>query len=125
MIATPRGQNPTGTAVDAGRGRALCAVFARHRRVLVIEDDYVARVAGAEYVPIHDADGRWVVVRSLSKVLGPDLRIALVAGDPLTISRVEGRQRLGPGWSTRRRLFTSCRPRPSSAAGRRALSTAT
>jgi hypothetical protein len=69
-----------------------------HPDVLVIEDDYVARVAGAPYVPIHRADGRWAVVRSQSKVLGPDLRIAIAAGDPLTISRIEGRQRLGPGW---------------------------
>ena len=55
-------------------------------------------MAGAPYVPVHRADGRWAVVRSLSKVLGPDLRIAVVAGDPLTVSRIEGRQRLGPGW---------------------------
>ena len=98
VIATPRGQNPTGAAVDAERGRELRSVVSNHPEVLVIEDDYVARVAGAPYVPLHSAGGRWAVVRSMSKVLGPDLRIALVAGDELTISRVEGRQRLGPGW---------------------------
>jgi DNA-binding transcriptional MocR family regulator len=73
-------------------------VLASHPDVLVLEDDYVARVADAPYVPVHEADGRWAVVRSLSKVLGPDLRLALVAGDPLTISRIEGRQHLSPGW---------------------------
>jgi DNA-binding transcriptional MocR family regulator len=98
VIATPRGQNPTGAALDDARGQALRGVFARHPDVLAIEDDYVARVAGAPYVPLHSPGGRWVVVRSLSKVVGPDLRLAVVAGDPLTISRIEGRQRLGPGW---------------------------
>jgi DNA-binding transcriptional MocR family regulator len=98
VIATPRGQNPTGAAVDPARGDALRSVLARYPDVLVIEDDYVARVAGAPYVPVHRPGGRWAVVRSQSKVLGPDLRIAIVAGDPLTISRIEGRQRLGPGW---------------------------
>ena len=58
----------------------------------------MAGVAGAPYVPVHRAEGRWAVVRSMSKVLGPDLRLAVVAGDPLTVSRIEGRQRLGPGW---------------------------
>ena len=98
VIATPRGQNPTGASVDPARGRALRAVLASHPEVLVIEDDYVARVADAPYVPVHPAQGRWAVVRSLSKVLGPDLRLALVAGDPLTTTRIEGRQHLSPGW---------------------------
>jgi DNA-binding transcriptional MocR family regulator len=98
VIATPRGQNPTGAAADPTRGRALQTVLAAHPGVLAIEDDYVASIAGAPYVPIHDPNGRWIVVRSQSKVLGPDLRIAIAAGDPLTVARIEGRQRLGPGW---------------------------
>jgi DNA-binding transcriptional MocR family regulator len=98
VIVTPRGQNPTGAAVDPARGRALRDVLAAHSEVLVVEDDYAGRLAGAPYVAVHRPDGRWAVVRSLSKVLGPDLRVALVAGDSLTISRIEGRQRLGPGW---------------------------
>jgi len=98
IVTTPRGQNPTGAAVDSARGEALRDVISRYSSVLVIEDDYLARVAGAPYVPVHVPGGRWVVVRSLSKVVGPDLRVAVAAGDPLTISRIEGRQHLGPGW---------------------------
>jgi DNA-binding transcriptional MocR family regulator len=98
MIVTPRGQNPTGAAVDEARARDLRDVLARHPEAIVVEDDYVAAVAGAPYVSLHDASPRWVVIRSLSKVLGPDLRIALVAGDEQTVARVEGRQLLGPGW---------------------------
>jgi DNA-binding transcriptional MocR family regulator len=98
VIMTPRGQNPTGAALDADRAQSLRDVIGRHREVIVVEDDYVAAVAGAPYYSVHDLSARWVVIRSLSKVLGPDLRVAPMVGDPLTISRVEGRQLLGAGW---------------------------
>jgi DNA-binding transcriptional MocR family regulator len=98
VIVTPRGQNPTGAAVDAERGDQVCELLGRYPDAVVIEDDYVAAVAGAPYVSLHEQSARWVVIRSLSKVLGPDLRVAPMAGDPLTISRVEGRQLLGAGW---------------------------
>jgi len=98
VIATPRGQNPSGAAVDAERGRRLREMLGQHPDVVLVEDDYVSAVAGAPYVPLHGTTTHWAVIRSLSKVLGPDLRVAPLAGDSLTISRVEGRQLVGPGW---------------------------
>ena len=119
VIVTPRGQNPTGAAVSAARGRALRALLARHPGVLALEDDYLARVAGAPYVPVHHQDGRWAVVRSLSKDLGPDLRLALVAGDQLTIARIEGRQHLGQGWASHLLQQVAARLLGAAATGRR------
>ena len=95
VVLTPRGHNPCGSALDAGRARELRAVLAED--VLLVEDDHLGPVAGT---PWHTLTGgaRWAAVRSVSKWLGPDLRLAVVAGDDETIARVEGRQSLGPGW---------------------------
>jgi DNA-binding transcriptional MocR family regulator len=99
VILTPRAQNPTGSALDAARAGELREVLAERPDVLVIEDDHAGPVAG---VPARTVCGdpleRWAVVRSVSKSLGPDLRLAVMAGDPVTVSRVEGRQQLGVGW---------------------------
>src|SRR5712692_8145368 len=98
VIVTPRGQNPTGAAVDERRAWEIQDVLAAHPGVLAIEDDYLAGIAGPAYTGIHGHSERWATIRSASKVLGPDLRLATLAADPLTISRVAGRQLLGPGW---------------------------
>jgi DNA-binding transcriptional MocR family regulator len=101
VVITPRAQNPTGAALDRRRAAELRAICARHRGLLAIEDDHAGAVAGAPALSITAGLDHWAIARSVSKSLGPDLRLAILAGDPLTIARVEGRLRLGPRWVSR------------------------
>lgn len=96
VICTPRAHNPTGVSLSKRRAAALRAVLAAHPHVLVIEDDHFSMLARSSY---HTLIGRshtqWALVRSVSKFLGPDMRLAFVASDSTTAERLA--QRIGPG----------------------------
>jgi DNA-binding transcriptional MocR family regulator len=99
LIVTPRAQNPTGAAISAPRAGQLRRVLRKSSEVLLIENDHAGPIADAPAVTlVEPSRERWAVVRSTSKFLGPDLRVALMAGDGLTSARVQGRQSLGPRW---------------------------
>jgi DNA-binding transcriptional MocR family regulator len=97
-IITPRGQNPTGAALDAQRARELRSVLAEAPGTLVIEDDHLGLLAGSELHTMVTGCERWAATRSVAKALGPDLRLAALACDEQTLARVQGRQQCGPGW---------------------------
>ncbi|MDQ1040102.1 DNA-binding transcriptional MocR family regulator [Streptomyces sp. V3I8] len=101
LIVTDRAQNPTGAAVGATRARALRAVLAEHPQTLLVEDDHGHRIVDLPLHPLAGVTRHWAFTRSVAKAYGPDLRLAVLTGDPVTMDRVQGRQRLGPGWVSR------------------------
>ena len=96
IVCTPRAHNPTGVGTSASRAQELREVLDDHPHVLVIEDDHFSLLAPTPYssiiAPSHQ---RWALVRSVSKFLGPDMRLAVTASDPVTAHRLA--LRLSPG----------------------------
>lgn len=98
VVLNPRGQNPTGASLDAGRAAELKAVLDPAPAVMVVEDDHLGPIAGVPRRTLTTGRERWAVALSLAKSLGPDLRLAVLAGDEQTVSRLRGRQAVGPQW---------------------------
>lgn len=101
LVVTDRAQNPTGAVLGEGRARELREILGRFPHTLLIEDDHGHGIVGPPPHPLAGVTERWAFVRSTAKAYGPDLRIAVFTGDEVTLDRVRGRQRLGPGWVSR------------------------
>ena len=99
VVCTPRAHNPTGASLTEERAAALRAVLADHPHVLVIEDDHFSALARTPYRSIiPDGHRRWALIRSFSKILGPDLRVGVVASDPDTAQRFTAQIGAGSTW---------------------------
>lgn len=104
VVITNRAQNPTGAALSRRRRDELSAVLARYPGVTVIEDDHGDGITTVELNTLAGARGTagrpgpFVFIRSVGKSLGPDLRLAVVAGDRASIARLSASLAAGPGW---------------------------
>jgi DNA-binding transcriptional MocR family regulator len=98
LMVTPHGQNPFGASLSEERATSLRRAIGHD--LLVVEDAHGWEVG---HTPATLTGGRrqWAVVRSLSRLLGSDVRLAFVAGDEQTIGRVEARQAVTTSWVSR------------------------
>jgi DNA-binding transcriptional MocR family regulator len=79
VVLTPRAQNPFGGSWTTKRRDELANVIKRHKDVLLIEDDHFAPLSPFQPVTLASDDRpNWAIVRSVSKYIGPDLRLAFV-----------------------------------------------
>jgi DNA-binding transcriptional MocR family regulator len=99
LVYTPRAQNPYGASLTPERAKALKRILGGHRDLLLVEDDHMGAVSGEPALTLVSPEhGSWSLVRSVSKRFGPDMRLALMTGDALTMERVQHRQNLGMRW---------------------------
>ncbi len=102
VLITPRAHNPTGASISAARAKELKAILSDHPSVLIMEDDHFSLLAHTEHhsvVPQNTT--HWAIFRSVSKGLGPDLRMAFVAADKESIKRISTRLAPGMSWVSR------------------------
>lgn len=102
VLITPRAHNPTGVCISLERAAEIKSVLSHYPSVLVLEDDHFALLAKAEHHSvIPDSTYNWAVFRSVSKGLGPDLRMAFVAADKESVKRITTRLAPGMSWVSR------------------------
>ncbi|MFO0584802.1 MAG: aminotransferase class I/II-fold pyridoxal phosphate-dependent enzyme [Anaeromyxobacter sp.] len=98
VILTVRCQSPTGAALSPARAAAVRKVLAAHADVAVLVDDYLSLLSPAPYEDVIGRRERWLVVRSFTKPVAPEVRVGVAAGDAATLERMRREQWLSAGW---------------------------
>lgn len=101
LVLTPRAHNPTGAASSPARWKALRHQLQALPRLLVVLDDHWGPLSAAPLAMAASLPPLWLHVVSVSKFLGPDLRVALATGTPALLQALRAQQALGPRWVSR------------------------
>lgn len=97
IILTPRAQNPTGISITPTRAKAWTEYFKNNQDCLLIIDDFWGPLTDTP-LPLLENPQAQLYVLSLSKFLGPDLRIAVVNGSAQIMMEMQRQQLMGPRW---------------------------
>ncbi|MBU2012802.1 MAG: aminotransferase class I/II-fold pyridoxal phosphate-dependent enzyme [Gammaproteobacteria bacterium] len=98
VILTPRAHNPTGFCISSRRWTQWVDRLADAPDTLLILDDHWGPLSAAEPLNFSREPLSWVYVVSVSKFLGPDLRVSVVTGTPSVLNSMHHQQTLGPRW---------------------------
>jgi DNA-binding transcriptional MocR family regulator len=104
VILTPRAHNPTGASWSIERLSELSDVLKAHPEAIVVEDDQVAGIAATKpgtLLSIPELENRVLHVRSFSKSIAPDLRMAAAVARPLIREPLSEAKTFADGWSSR------------------------
>lgn len=98
IVLTPRAHNPTGASLSPPRMAALCRLLRRCPDTLLILDDHWGQLAAAPLPALLPLPAHWLYLASVSKFLGPDLRVTAATGSPALLQDMRRQQTLGPRW---------------------------
>jgi DNA-binding transcriptional MocR family regulator len=104
VLLTPRAHNPTGASWSVDRAAILADVIAAHPGVIVIEDDHFAGITTTRpgsLLADRRIEDRVVYIRSFSKSIAPDLRIAVAVARPRLRSLLAEAKSFADGWTSR------------------------
>jgi DNA-binding transcriptional MocR family regulator len=104
VLLTPRGHNPTGASWSPARLTELADVLKGHARPIVVEDDQMAGIATSRpgsLLSFAELEHRVLHVRSFSKAIAPDLRMAVGVARPILHEPLAEAKTFADGWSSR------------------------
>lgn len=103
-LLTPRAQSPTGASWDEDRARRLASVLRDAPALVVVEDDHFASLCQTPSRSLRrhaDLRDQVIYMRSFSKTIAPDMRVA-VAAAPVRLARRMLEEKLTfDGWTSR------------------------